>query len=70
MGREDSISNYSSPGRIGSPMDAINPATGERVGTYESHSERDVDEALDAATRAFGGVGESRYGRELAEAGV
>jgi len=51
-------------------MDAINPATGERVGTYESHSERDVDEALDAATRAFGGVGESRYGRELAEAGV
>ncbi|WP_226022645.1 NAD-dependent succinate-semialdehyde dehydrogenase [Halomicrobium salinisoli] len=34
-------------------MDAVNPATGEAVESYEDHSESDVDEALDQATEAF-----------------
>ncbi|WP_226011184.1 NAD-dependent succinate-semialdehyde dehydrogenase [Halomicrobium salinisoli] len=34
-------------------MDAVNPATGEAVESYEDHTEADVDEALDRATDAF-----------------
>lgn len=34
-------------------MDAINPATGERVDSYEEHTESDIDAALDAASIAF-----------------
>lgn len=34
-------------------MDAINPATGERVDSYDTHTEAEVDDALDAATDAF-----------------
>ncbi len=34
-------------------MDAVNPATGEAVESYEDHSEADVDEALDRATETF-----------------
>ncbi|SFG90980.1 succinate-semialdehyde dehydrogenase / glutarate-semialdehyde dehydrogenase [Halopelagius inordinatus] len=35
-------------------MDVVNPATGERVDTYETQTEEDVDAALDRATDAFG----------------
>ncbi|WP_331236609.1 NAD-dependent succinate-semialdehyde dehydrogenase [Natronorarus salvus] len=34
-------------------MESTNPATGERIETYEEHSEREVDDALDAAIEAF-----------------
>ena len=36
-------------------MDAINPATGERVDTYEQHTGDDADAALERATEAFEG---------------
>ncbi|MFB6113960.1 MAG: NAD-dependent succinate-semialdehyde dehydrogenase [Halodesulfurarchaeum sp.] len=34
-------------------MEVVNPATGERVETYESHSSEDVDAILENATEAF-----------------
>ena len=34
-------------------MEAINPATGEQVDTYEEHAEEDVETALDDANEAF-----------------
>lgn len=34
-------------------MDTVNPATGERIDTYEEHAESDVDDRLDRATDAF-----------------
>ena len=34
-------------------MDAVNPATGERIDTYEEHTGDDADAALDRATEAF-----------------
>ncbi|RDI69817.1 NAD-dependent succinate-semialdehyde dehydrogenase [Halopelagius longus] len=34
-------------------MEAVNPATGEEVETYETQTEEDVDDALDRATDAF-----------------
>jgi succinate-semialdehyde dehydrogenase/glutarate-semialdehyde dehydrogenase len=34
-------------------MDVINPATGEQVDSYESHTEDDVDDALEDATDTF-----------------
>jgi succinate-semialdehyde dehydrogenase/glutarate-semialdehyde dehydrogenase len=36
-------------------MDAVNPATGERIDTYEEHTGDDADAALDRATEAFEG---------------
>jgi succinate-semialdehyde dehydrogenase/glutarate-semialdehyde dehydrogenase len=44
-------------------MDAVNPATGERVDTYEEHTAEDVDDALERATEAF----EAWRGRPLRE---
>jgi hypothetical protein len=34
-------------------MDAIDPATGEQLDSYEEHTEREVDEALEQACGAF-----------------
>jgi succinate-semialdehyde dehydrogenase/glutarate-semialdehyde dehydrogenase len=34
-------------------MDAVNPATGEEIGTYGEHTEQDVDDSLERATAAF-----------------
>lgn len=34
-------------------IDVINPATGERIRTHEAHSDRQIADALDAATRTF-----------------
>ncbi|WP_181691599.1 NAD-dependent succinate-semialdehyde dehydrogenase [Natronomonas sp. LN261] len=36
-------------------MNAINPATGERIATYDEHARGDVDTALDEANNAFSG---------------
>jgi succinate-semialdehyde dehydrogenase/glutarate-semialdehyde dehydrogenase len=36
-------------------MDAVNPATGERIETYDEHAPDDVDAALDRAAEAFEG---------------
>ncbi|NIC00342.1 NAD-dependent succinate-semialdehyde dehydrogenase [Halobacterium sp. R2-5] len=34
-------------------MEAVDPATGERIETYDDHTERDVDDALATATETF-----------------
>ncbi|MFC6770697.1 aldehyde dehydrogenase family protein, partial [Halorubrum pallidum] len=44
-------------------MDAVNPATGERLGSYEEHTKHEVDDALERASVAF----ESWRGRPLCD---
>ncbi|SEO83246.1 succinate-semialdehyde dehydrogenase / glutarate-semialdehyde dehydrogenase [Halogranum amylolyticum] len=34
-------------------MESINPATGERIDSYEEHTESEIDDALDHATETF-----------------